>query len=139
MRGRTRTDKLLLLFLLWVVTMVVGVVLNCSFVLHETLFCLAPLLEDAHSLTLTVGAPQVAPTSATRATVIRPMITPTSSSDTRPSVKINHRRTSKQIIRTRSMSKGCLTPIHKRLTNYYTHTQVPILRDLREPPIRPMI
>ncbi len=62
-------------------------------------YSLAPLLEDSHSLTLTVGAPEVAATGSTAATVVRSMVTATPAPNAGASVNIDHRRASKQKIR----------------------------------------
>jgi len=61
---------------------------------------LAPFLEYPHPLTLTVRTPEGTPASASRAAVVWSMVTPSPSADAWTSIKIDHRRASKQIIRT---------------------------------------
>ena len=62
---------------------------------------LAPLLKNAHPLTLAVGSPEIASTGATGATIVLSVVTSSTPPDAWTSIKIDHRRASKQIIRTR--------------------------------------
>lgn len=61
---------------------------------------LAPLLEEAHALATTVGAPQVTATGGVVAAFVRSVVAVASPADARTSVKVDQRRPPAKIIST---------------------------------------
>lgn len=66
----------------------------------ESVGLLAPLLEEAHALAATVGAPQVTATGGVVAAVVWSVVAIASPADTRTSVKVDQRRPPAKIIST---------------------------------------